>query len=103
MGKFTTGPDEYDVMSFMKAMEAVHAGRVELIVSSPATGFSPYVNVTLRCTFDVLDGSALPKVVEVSNAWPCSEHATLWAHCYDGAFRLDAAIQRAYEQMTLPE
>lgn len=99
----TSGPDEIDVMAMIQALQAVHTGRVEFIVRPDGIGFSPSVVVICRATFDVLDGSALPKQVEVENAWPCNEHATLWAHIYDGLHRLDSAIARAYEQMKLTE
>jgi len=101
--KSTTGPDELDVMSLMKAMQTIHDGAVELIVRSPGTGFTPFVSVVCRATFDVLDGSRLPKMVEVENQYPCGKHETMMAHIFDGLYRLDSAIQRAYEQLELPE
>lgn len=102
MGKSTNGPDEWDVMAMLTALQSVHDGRVELSVSPAGPGFGPQVVVTCRATFDALPGSRLPTEVMVSNAWPCKSHRTMWAHIYDGLYRLDAAIQAAYEQAQLP-
>lgn len=102
MGKSTNGPDEWDVMAMLSALQAVHEGRVELNVSPAGPGFGPQVVVVCRATFAALPGSSLPIMVEVSNSWPCHAHKTMWAHCYDGLYRLDAAIQAAYEQAKLP-
>lgn len=103
MGKSLTGPDEIDVMAMMVAIQTVHSGRVELVVRPDSIGFTPSVMVVCRAMFDVLPGSDLPLTVEVENPYPCTVHQTLWAHCYDGLYRLDAAIQQAYEQAKLPE
>ncbi len=102
MGKFGNSPDEIDVMAMMQAIQAVHAGHVELTVRPDGIGFTPRVMVRLEATFPVLDGSRLPSSVVVENPYPCADHTTLWAHVYDGLYRLDAAIQRAYEQAELP-
>jgi hypothetical protein len=102
MGKSTTGPDEWDVMAMMSALAAVHTGHVEVNVSHDGRGFGPQVMVTCRATFDALPGSELPTGVTVENVWPCKDHPTLWAHAFDGLYRLDAAIQLAYEQAKLP-
>lgn len=103
MGKSTNGPDEIDVMAMMSAIQTVHAGRVEVCLRPDGIGFSPRVRVVCRATMDVLDGSHLPSVVQVENPYPCANHSSLWAHVYDGLYRLDAAIQAAYEQAKLPE
>lgn len=99
----STGPDEIDVMALLTAIQTVHEGRIEVIVRRAGLGFGPGLTVICQATFNVLDGSSLPAQVVVENGWPCSEHATLWAHIYDGLHRLDAAIQRSYEQMKLAE
>lgn len=101
--KSTNGPDEIDVMAMMKAIAAVHDGRVELRVRSEGTGFTPSVVTTWKASFDVLAGSRLPVEVVVENPYPCADHPTLMAHLYDGLYRLDAAIQRAYENLPLTE
>jgi len=101
--RHSNGPDEIDVIALLTAIQAVHEGRVEIVLRRNGIGFSPSVVVACQATFAVLDGSTLPEQVVVENGWPCSEHATLWAHIYDGLHRLDAAIQKAYEQMELPE
>lgn len=102
MRKFTTGPDEIDVMAMIQAISSVHSGHVEVALCHLGNGFSPRVTVECRATFNVLPGSTLPKEVKVQNGYPCAEHSNLWAHIYDGLFRLDAAIQKAYEQASLP-
>lgn len=102
MRKFTSGPDEIDVMAMIQAISAVHSGRVEVVLQQGGIGFVPRVEVICRATFDVLDGSQLPESVEVQNGYPCAEHSGMWSHIYDGLYRLDAAIQAAYEQAKLP-
>lgn len=102
MGKSMMGPDEIDVMALMQAIQVVHHGLVEVVVRPAGLGFSPSVAVVCRATFDVVPGSRLPDIVEVSNPYPCPDHMSLYAHVYDGLYRLDAAIQRAYEQMEMP-
>jgi hypothetical protein len=97
-----TGPDEIDVMAMISAISTVHSGRVEVVLRHGGIGFTPRVEVICRATFDVLDGSHLPEEVEVANGYPCAEHSGMWAHIYDGLYRLDAAIQKAYEQAPLP-
>jgi hypothetical protein len=101
--KFTTGPDEIDVMAMIQAISTVHSGRVEVVLQQAGIGFTPRVAVICRATFDVLDGSHLPVEVKVENGYPCAEHSGIWSHIYDGLYRLDAAIQAAYEQAELPD
>jgi hypothetical protein len=95
--------DETDVMAMMNALGAVHSGRVELRVSPSGDGSPTSVKVALLATFDVVDGSRLPVEVRIENDYPCKDHRTLYAHIYDGLYRLDAAIQKAYEQKGLEE
>jgi hypothetical protein len=97
-----SGPDETDVMAMMSAISTVHNGHVEVVLVTAGIGFMPSVKVKCRVTFDVLPGSQLPTAVEVENPYPCGDHSTMWAHVYDGLYRLDAAIQLAYEQAPLP-
>lgn len=101
MGKSTTGPDEIDVLAMMTAMQALHSGRVEFVVSLGGPGFSITANTELRMRFDVLPGSALPPEVVVSKPWPCPDHRTLLAHLYAGLYELDYQISRVYRQETL--
>jgi len=102
MGKSWRRIDGIDIATMLTAIQAVHAGRVELSVLPDGLGFSPSVMVRLTATFDALPGSNLPTSVMVENPWPCKEHEDLIAHMYDGLYRLDAAIQLAYEQAKLP-
>lgn len=101
MGKSTSGPDEIDVLSMMTAMQTLHSGRVELVVSLAGPGFSIGANTALRMYFDVLPGSSLPPIVEVSKPWPCADHRTLLAHLYAGLYQLDFEISKVYRQETL--
>jgi len=102
MGKSWRRIDGIDIAAMLIAIQTVHAGRVELSVLPDGLGFGPSVMVKLTATFDVVPGSSLPTTVVVENAWPCKEHDDLLAHMYDGLYRLDAAIQTAYEQAKLP-
>jgi hypothetical protein len=103
LGKSSRVIDEIDVMAMISAIGTVHSGRIEVRLSPAGLGFSPSALVSCLAMFDVLDGSSLPAEVRVEMAYPCKDHRTLYAHIYDGLYRLDAAIQLAYEQAGLPE
>jgi hypothetical protein len=103
MGKSSRVLDEIDVMAMISALGTVHSGRVEVRLSPAGLGFTPSVLVSCLATFDVVPGSSLPEEVRVEMAYPCKDHRSLYAHIYDGLYRLDSAIQTAYEHAGLPE
>jgi hypothetical protein len=97
----TTGPDELDVETMMRALGALHSGHVGLTVSPSGTGSTGGVYTEASMTFDVLPGSALPDRVGVSSAWPCREHRTFWGHIYALLVTLDWEISKVYKQESL--
>jgi hypothetical protein len=99
----TNGPDWIDVEGLMRAIQALHSGAVALTVSPTGTGFGTGVCMTARMNFDVLPGSALPPVVEVTKGWPCDQHKTLVSHAFSLMYELDAAIGKVYKQESLWE
>jgi hypothetical protein len=101
MGKSTSGPDETDVIGMMMAIGSLHSGHVELNVRQDGIGFSPSVVTSCQMHFNVLPGSSLPEIVGVEGKWPCPEHQTLWAHLYDGLYKLDFAISQVYQNEKL--
>lgn len=95
------GPDGLDVAATMKALEALHTGHVEVVLSPDGIGFNASVSTICRMRFDVLPGSDLPPSVEVTGTWPCRDHKTLTSHLYAGLFQLDFAISKVYKQEEL--
>lgn len=82
----------------MRAIQSLHSGAIECVVSPLGTGFGSGVTVTCRMNFHVLPGSQIPPRVEVTRDWPCNSHATLVAHVYRLLFDLDHAISKVYRQ-----
>jgi len=101
--KSTNGPDWTDVEMLMRAIQSVHAGNVAIIVSPFGIGSSGGVDLGASMIFDVLPGSSLPPMVQVTSRWPCADHATLAAHAFEALHRLDFQIGEAYKQETLFE
>jgi len=97
----TNGPDWIDVEAMMRALSALHSGHVAVIVSPRGTGSSGGVEVTASCLFDVLPGSSIPPVCQVSKLWPCSTHKTLAAHSFALLHDLDFAIGQVYQNEAL--
>lgn len=99
--KSTNGPDQLDAETMMRAMGALHSGAVSVMLSPRGNGSSGGLHTSARITLDVLPGSALPSVIEVSSDWPCNQCATIWGHIFGLLHKLDVAIGRTYEQETL--
>lgn len=94
----TNSPDWVDVQGMMRAIQAVHSGRIEIVVSPLGTGFGSGVDVHCRMLFDVLPGSQVPPVVEVNRPWPCNEHKSMASHVYSLIYELDFQISKVYNQ-----
>jgi len=97
----TTGPDEVDVETMMRAMGALHSGHVGIMFSPSGTGSSGGVTVAAMMTFDVLPGSSLPAGVVAEGDYPCKECGTFWGHVYSMLHALDRKIGEVYQQESL--
>lgn len=97
----TKTPDWIDVEGYLRAMGALHSGHVGFLVSPRGTGFTGGLEVVALMAFDVLPGSSLPPEVKVSRGWPCTEHATLPAHCLALLYELDFEVGKVYNQSSL--
>jgi hypothetical protein len=98
MGKPTNGPDEVDVMTMMRAMGALHSGRVSVLFTPRGIGSDTTVDVVASMEFDVLPGSSLPPLVSSIAPWPCKTCKSFWGHVYNGLYTLDQKIGEVYEQ-----
>jgi hypothetical protein len=99
--KSSSGPDEIDVETMMRALGALHSGHVGLMFSPLGTGSIGGVLVTAVMTFDVLPGSSLPAAVTAEGKYPCSECKTFWGHVFSVLHGLDYQIGRVYQNETL--
>jgi len=97
----TKGPDWIDVETLMRAIGALHSGRVGLTVLPSGTGSTGGLSVAASIMLDVLPGSSLPADILVDKNWPCSSHATLAAHAFALLHELDFAIGKVYQQDSL--
>jgi len=97
----SSGPDWIDVEAMMRAMGTLHSAEVSVIFSPDGAGSTGGLETVAVCTFDVLPGSALPKLVMCSAEWPCKDHATLTSHVYWMLYDLDAEIGRTYKSEEL--
>jgi len=94
----SNSPDWVDVQGMMRAIQAVHSGLIECVISPLGTGFGSGVSVVCRMRFDVLPGSSIPSVVEVDRPWPCNEHKTMASHVYSLIYTLDYEVSKIYNQ-----
>jgi len=101
VGKYTSGIGVTEAIAMMGAIEAMHSCHVELTITTAGSAHNGGARIVLEATFDVLPGSDLPKVVEVSHIWPTRAVTTFEGLFYNLCWQLDYAIQRAYEQMPL--
>lgn len=101
MGKSTTGPDLQDCEAMMRAMGAVHSGRVELRLRPRGRGLGTGVSIELVMTLDVLPGSSLPAEIKAESEWPCGVCGSFWGHVFNGLYSLDYQIGQVYEQSEL--
>lgn len=97
----TNGPDWIDVEAMMRAIGSLHSAEISLMFSPRGIGATGGLETVAVCTFDVLPGSALPKVVMCTSEWPCKDHATIAAHVYWMLYDLDAEIGRTYQNEKL--
>lgn len=100
-GEPTTGPDWVDVEMLMRSIGGLHSAHVAVVVSPRGIGSSGGVDVAASALFETLPGSALPRDVGVSKAWPCSSHKTLAAHAFALLHELDFAISKVYQNESL--
>lgn len=101
MGKSTSGPDEVDVITMMRAIGALHSGHVALTVSPYGTGSDTGVLLTAGIILDTLPGSSLPAMITAELRWPNRENASFWGAAYRVLWELDKAIGATYEQSEL--
>lgn len=101
MGKYSSGPDEKDVETMMRAMGALHSGVVTLTVSPDGIGSNTGLKMTAMMHFNVLPGSSLPATVVHDSRYPCQNCASFWGHAFNALYGLDALVGKAYEQTEL--
>lgn len=101
MGKSTSGPDWIDIEAMMRAMSALHSGRVGVTILPDGIGSSGGLSISCSMMFDVLPGSSLPQIVSTESTWPCNGHANLPGHVYGGLHRLDYEISKVYQNEAL--
>lgn len=97
----TNGPDWIDVEAMMRAIGSLHSAEVSVMFSPLGIGATGGLEVMTLCTFEVLPGSSLPKVVMCTSEWPCRDHATLVSHVFATLYDLDAEIGRTYRNEEL--
>lgn len=97
----SSGPDEIDIETMMRAMGALHSGVVTVAFSPVGIGSSGGVITTAEMHFTVLPGSHLPTIVGATAHWPCNQCKSFWGHLYHLLHSLDAQIGRTYEQESL--
>lgn len=103
MGKPSNGPDWIDVETMMRAMSALHSGKVGLTLLPVGIGSSGGLSMAASIMFDVLPGSAIPPCVSIVKNWPCSQHVTLPGHGFALLLELDFKVGQMYEQASLWE
>lgn len=99
--KSTTGPDELDVETMMRAMGALHSGNVGVMFTPVGIGSNGGVNVAAMMNFNVLPGSSLPAAVVAEAVYPCKVCGSFWGHVYSTLHALDQKIGEVYEQESL--
>jgi hypothetical protein len=97
----SNGPDWTDVEMLMRAIGALHSGRVGLTVLPRGTGATGGVTIGASIMIDVLPGSSIPLGVTVTGDWPCNGHRTFEGHCFNLLHQLDYEIGKTYKQEVL--
>jgi hypothetical protein len=90
-----------DVETLMRAIGALHSGRVVCEVSPLGIGFGTGVAVNVKMMFDVLPGSSLPQEVCAARDWPCDQHGKISAHVFALLYELDYKISQVYQNEAL--
>jgi hypothetical protein len=101
LDKHTSGPDWIDVETMMRAIGALHSGKVGLTLLPRGIGGSGGLEIGAGIMFDVLPGSQIPECETVIKNWPCASHATLSGHCYALLLELDWKIGQMYQNESL--
>jgi len=83
MGKYSTGIGMTDVAAMMKAVESMHACRVEFHVQTAGKDVGGRMHIVCEASFDVLLGSKLPTFVVVEMDWPNKAATTFDGLCYN--------------------
>lgn len=99
----SSGPDEIDVETMMRAMGALHSGVVMVAISPVGIGSSGGVRTIAEIAFTVVPGSDLPGVVGTVGMWPCASCKSFYGHLYHQLHELDREIARVYKQQALWE
>lgn len=97
----TNGPDEVDVVTMMRALQALHTGHAAVTFSPSGTGSDTGVTITAGMIFEKLPGSQLPGGVTASVDWPNKENASFWGAVYNSLWILDHEISKVYSQESL--
>jgi len=103
MGKFTSGIDWTAAAHMIAAMEELHNCRVECRVRTAMKRRGGGFDIDFVAEFDVLPGSDLPRQITVSHVWPTATTSSMAGLFYNLAWQLDYAIQKAYDQLPLPD
>lgn len=103
MAKSTNTPDETDVETMMRAIEALHGGQVTMTVSPGGIGSTGGLAIVLTHRLPAVPGVEEDTEQLVTNRWPCPHHRHFWSCIFEGLYRLDSAIGRAYIQVELPK
>lgn len=93
--------DWTDLEMFMRAVEGVHHGRVEAIITPAGISSNGGLSITVRHTSPVIPGSELPSVVETNARFPSVYGKGIIETVYDLIWKLDFKVGATYKQKTL--
>jgi hypothetical protein len=99
--KSSSGPDETDLESLMRAISGVHSARVAFTVQPLGTGFSGGVSILATASFTLLPGSSLPPIVDYESKWPNNEGLPFLAEIFRCLYQLDYRISQVYQNEEL--
>jgi len=97
----STGPDEVDIETMMRAIGALHSGTVGVTLSPLGIGSTGGMTIQAAINLDVLPGSSIPSVIKAESDWPCAVCGSFLAHVYSVLYALDSEIGRTYKNERL--
>jgi len=103
LANFTGGPDWTDIEALLRALDGLHSGRTRLVILAEGAGSTGGLSIEMITEFDALPGGRQFPLVKTVSKYPCRDCATMSDHIFGGLYFHDVAIERAYEQLPLPE
>jgi len=96
-------PDWMDVMSAIRAVDAMHSGRTMVSISPQGIGSTGGTAIVISTTWPQMDGSREVELVTTERIWTGHLNDELPAFVLGGIYHHDHNLGAAYKQAVIPQ